>query len=239
MSFSNGPTVVTNGLVLALDAGDRNSYVSGSNTWFDLTGVNNGTLTNGPTFDSGSGGSIVFDGTNDYVEIPGTQFRNLLSTDCTISLFLGFENKSGLTFPTIIGSMTFGSSWQGWRIVADNVSNILFFSNASGVNGNSQDNLEFNYTLPNNINTLTHLTATWVASTREKKTYVNGVLTNSGISTRAFSANSTNMQIGRTSEGFGDNYLRGKIPSIQIYNRALSADEVLQNYNATKGRFGL
>jgi hypothetical protein len=239
MSFNNGPTIVTNGLVLALDAGDRNSYVSGSNTWFDLTGANNGTLTNGPTFNSGSGGSIVFDGTNDYVEIPGTQFRNLLSTDCTISLFLGFENKSGLTFPTIIGSMTFDNPWRGWRIVADNVSNILFFSNASGVNGNSQDSLEFNYTLPNNINTLTHLTATWVASTREKKTYVNGVLTNSGISTRAFSANSTNMQIGRTSEGFGDNYLRGKIPSIQIYNRALSADEVLQNYNATKGRFGL
>jgi hypothetical protein len=240
MSVKGGPNTVTSGLVLELDAGNIKSYPRSGTTWFDKSGnANNGTLTNGPTFNTGSLGSIVFDGVDDYVEIPGTQFRNLLSTDCTISLFLGFENKSGLTFPTIIGSMTFGSSWQGWRIVADNVSNILFFSNASGVNGNSQDNLEFNYTLPNNINTLTHLTATWVASTREKKTYVNGVLTNSGISTRVFSANSTNMQIGRTSEGFGDNYLRGKIPSIQIYNRALSADEVLQNYNATKGRFGL
>ena len=69
MSFNNGPTIVTNGLVLALDAGDKNSYVSGSTTWFDLTGVNNGTLVNGPTFNSGSGGSIVFDGVDDYVNL--------------------------------------------------------------------------------------------------------------------------------------------------------------------------
>ena len=67
MSFSNAPTVVTNGLVLSLDAGDRNSYVSGSTTWFDLAGTNNGTLTNGPTFNTGSFGSIVFDGVDDYV----------------------------------------------------------------------------------------------------------------------------------------------------------------------------
>jgi len=176
---------------------------------------------------------------NDYAEIPGEQFRNLLSTDCTISLFLGFENKSGLTFPNIIGSMNFGGSWIGWRIVAYNVSNILWFVNASGVNGASQDDLEFNYTLPNNINILTHLTATWVSSTREKKTYVNGVLTNSRISTRTFSANSTNMQIGRASEGFGDNYLNGKISLIHSYNRVLTASVVLQIYIATQGRFGL
>jgi hypothetical protein len=240
MAVKGGPNTVTFGLVLELDAGNIKSYPTTGTTWFDKSGNrNNGILTNGPTFKTGSLGSIVFDGVNDYVEIPGTQFQNLLSTDCTISLFLGFENKSGLTFPTIIGSMTFDNPWRGWRIVAYNVSNILWFVNASGVDGASQDDLEFNYTLPNNINTLTHLTATWIASTREKKTYVNGVLTNSSISTRAFSANSTNMQIGRASEGFGNNYLRGKIPSVQIYNRALTPAEVLQNYNATKGRFNL
>jgi hypothetical protein len=240
MSAFGGPNIIEDGLVLYLDAGNRKSYPGSGTTWFDKSGRgNNGTLINGPTFNTGSLGSVVFDGVNDYVEIPGTQFQNLLSTDCTISLFLGFENKSGLTFPTIIGSMNFGGSWRGWRIVAYNVSNILWFVNASGVDGASQDDLEFNYTLPNNINTLTHLTATWIASTREKKTYVNGVLTNSSISTRAFSANSTNMQIGRASEGFGNNYLRGKIPSVQIYNRALTPAEVLQNYNATKGRFNL
>ena len=94
MSFNNGPTVVTNGLVLALDAGDRNSYVSGSTTWFDLTGVNNGTLTNGPTFNTGSGGSIVFDGVDDYVNL-GANSSNYSRTSFTIDSWVKFTNSGG------------------------------------------------------------------------------------------------------------------------------------------------
>jgi len=86
MSFNNGPTIVTNGLVLALDAGDKNSYVSGSTTWFNLTGVNNGTLTNGPTFNTGSGGSIVFDGTNDRVQLPNALITG--TGDFTVSAWV-------------------------------------------------------------------------------------------------------------------------------------------------------
>ena len=68
MSFAHSPKIVTDGLVLALDAGNVKSYVSGSTTWFDKSGfVNNGTLTNGPTFSSVNGGGIIFDGTDDYV----------------------------------------------------------------------------------------------------------------------------------------------------------------------------
>ena len=67
MAFGNGPRIITNGLVLALDAADRNSYVSGSTTWTDLSGNGrNATLTNGPTFNSENGGCIVFDGVDDY-----------------------------------------------------------------------------------------------------------------------------------------------------------------------------
>ena len=76
MAFGNGPRIVTNGLVLALDASDRNSYVSGSSTWFDVSGVgNNGTLTNGPTFNSTNQGSVVFDGANDSTEFAGGSFN--------------------------------------------------------------------------------------------------------------------------------------------------------------------
>jgi hypothetical protein len=63
--FANGK-IVTNGLVLCLDAADRTSYLGSGTTWFDLAGSNNGTLTNGPTFNSTNGGSIVFDGVDDY-----------------------------------------------------------------------------------------------------------------------------------------------------------------------------
>jgi hypothetical protein len=70
--------IVTDGLVLCLNASDRNSYVSGSTTWNDVSGRgNNGTLTNGPTFNSANGGSIVFDGTNDFVNCGNNTSLNL------------------------------------------------------------------------------------------------------------------------------------------------------------------
>ena len=70
MGFYRGPNIVTDGLVLVLDAANPTSYISGSTTWRDLSGNNNsGSLVNGPTFNSVNGGSIVFDGSNDYVEI--------------------------------------------------------------------------------------------------------------------------------------------------------------------------
>lgn len=68
MGLTHSPKIVTNGLVLALDAANNKSYPGSGVTWYDLSGNgNNGTLTNGPTFNVGNLGSIVFDGTNDYV----------------------------------------------------------------------------------------------------------------------------------------------------------------------------
>ena len=69
MSYSNGPTIVTDGLVLALDAGDRNSYPGSGTTWNDLAGSNNLTLYNSPSFSSNNGGHFLFDGANDYMTI--------------------------------------------------------------------------------------------------------------------------------------------------------------------------
>ena len=75
--FAHSPKIVTDGLVLALDAGNTKSYVSGSTTWFDKSGGgNNGTLINGPTFSSANGGSIVFDGVDDYVLVNKTLMAN-------------------------------------------------------------------------------------------------------------------------------------------------------------------
>ena len=65
--FANNAPIVTDGLVFYVDAGNSNSYPGSGTTWSDLIGSNDGALTNGPTFDSANGGSIVFDGTNDYV----------------------------------------------------------------------------------------------------------------------------------------------------------------------------
>ena len=75
MAFSFSPRIVTDGLVLYLDAANQRSYPGSGTTWSDISrGGNNGTLVNGPTFDPGNGGSIVFDGVDDYVSIPDINF---------------------------------------------------------------------------------------------------------------------------------------------------------------------
>jgi hypothetical protein len=90
--------IVTSGLVLALDAADKNSYPGSGTTWTDLSGNgNNGTLVNGPTFSSANGGSIVFDGVDDYVTC-GTNSSTLVSS-MTISstfLFISYTNATHL-----------------------------------------------------------------------------------------------------------------------------------------------
>jgi hypothetical protein len=207
--FANGPTIVTNGLVLALDAGDKNSYVSGSTTWFDLTGVNNGTLTNGPTFDSGSGGSIVFDGTNDYVT--GSSSNLSEYTLCAMVKVLAYKIGGGILGGTNTANayLQIGGS-NNWQF-----NNAFIFNNTPVLS---------QWAYINGVQT----------STSTQLLYLNGNLV---TSTSGTSNLGTGYVIGRRE--LSSVYLNCQIGLAQIYNRALTASEVLQNYNATKGRFGL
>ena len=100
MSLNHSPKIVTDGLVLCLDAASRKSYPGSGTTWFDRSGNgNNGTLTNGPTFSSDNGGSIVFDGTNDYVNC-GTTLGNFGTSNFTINFF--FKTSTSLHPRTFI-----------------------------------------------------------------------------------------------------------------------------------------
>lgn len=242
MAVYAGPEIIENGLVLSLDAGNRKSYLGSGTTWTDLSGRGNtGTLTNGPTYNSSNGGSLTFDGTDDYISLPNAGIRNLLSTDCTISLICSYSTKVGLIFPTLIGSMSFGGNWAGWRLVFTASNRTLAFSNASGINGGNQSTLDFNYTFPDNANQFTHVSCTWIASTKAKNTYINGVLTNStASSTYGFGENTTEgVRIASLSNGQGDNFFSGRVANTILYNRALTAAEIQQNFNALRGRFGI
>ena len=96
--FANGK-IVTDGLVLCLDAADLNSYPTTGTTWFDLAGSNNGTLTNGPTFSgTGASSSIVFDGVDDYVSVSGNDSTNLPG-DYTVEIWVNTESIS--TSPSV------------------------------------------------------------------------------------------------------------------------------------------
>ena len=92
MTIGYGPTVVTDGLVLALDAADRNSYPGSGTTWTDLSGNgNNGTLDNSVTYTSNNGGGLSFDGTDEIVLLP----KIITTNDFTVCQFISYISDTG------------------------------------------------------------------------------------------------------------------------------------------------
>jgi hypothetical protein len=236
MAFNYSPKIVTDGLVLYLDAANQYSYVSGSTSWNDISrGGNNGTLTNGPTYSSANGGSIVFDGTNDYVTIP-YQLSLRLSSQGTLNVWCYPTTLSQGQFAGLIGMTTSGTSGgQSYLIHWRKFNNTI----QAAIQNNGTYNI-IETPLPTSI-AWYNFTFTWNGS------FLN--LYQNGISVATPIAQTINAQAltagvdvgGRMFQGDGGNqgYFTGYIPNTQIYNRALSATEVLQNYNATKTRFGL
>jgi hypothetical protein len=212
--YANGK-IVTDGLVLSLDAADRNSYVSGSLVWNDVSGNGNaGTLTNGPTFDSGSGGNIVFDGVNDYL------LMSRQSTFTTELTYCGFIYPTNLTGNRAIFSFR-GTllQVQGNGIVYwANITNSSALFTATGLNLNQWNFISISHN--NN-----QVTAYYNSNNLGTVTLVNPLT--------SYSYN----EIARFGEG--DRQFAGSLGNFLFYNRALSAQEVLQNYNAQKSRFGL
>jgi len=233
MAFANGGKIITNGLVLTLDALDRNSYVSGSTTWVDVSGnTNSGSLINGPTFDSGSISSIVFDGVNDYAE---SKVINLANNG-TVSVWI---YKTGNGLPDGGGVVDFFSNVNiggtaGWAVGMNvNTSKVDFYIANNG--GFGVENFS---TASIANNTWYNVVCTYNGTS--KIIYINGVQD----ATYASSVNGTNStdKWGVASRVQGPSGLRcfkGNIPIVQVYNRALTATEITQNYNAQKSRFNL
>ena len=223
MSFGNGPRIVTDGLILSLDAADKNSYPGSGTTWTDLSGNNNsGSLVNGPTFNSANGGSIVFDGTNDIVN---TSY--ISSNAFTWSVWFK-TNVVASSYRNIISIPT----PNYMLLLLDGLSPNLGFWTSDGLTGQS-------------LSTPTISVNTWYnavfvregnSTTNGYKTYVNSVSYGTA-NTGTWTASSTISLGGRTDDGI--QYMNGNISQVSIYNRALSAVEISQNYNAQKPRFNL
>jgi hypothetical protein len=255
MAGTVAPNMVTDGLVLYLDAANTKSYPGSGTTWTDIAGFQNtGILTNGPTFNSGNAGAIVFDGTNDYINC-GNNTSLQITTSITVETWIYFTSLTNNSDLSLISkySNAGGSSYQGW---------ILFKSTSNYINlgpgGTGGPNInEFAWLATSNgnvtgatlgtgeqavLNTWTHIVGVFDSLTNSMQIYTNGALKRSAVRTGQTSGvllnSPRNICIGGTPD---DNarYIQGKIPTTKIYNRALSAQEVLQNYNATKTRFGL
>jgi hypothetical protein len=234
----HGPQpIVTNGLVLALDAANQKSYVSGSTIWRDLSGNgNSGSLTNGPAFSSANGGSIVFDGSDDVVNgsINGSIFTGSFTQSSWIyklnatQIWQGvFSNSVGINYTYL---MTFGNG------------SVAAPYNSVGANqvGISESGIFLD--IGTHINKWLNIIITKTGSTLNIYCYKDGVLLqNSGtINWNGGNFNtSNNYLLGRHWLGGSVINLQGNIANTLLYNRVLSTSEIQQNYNAQKSRFNL
>jgi hypothetical protein len=226
MSTKYSPQIVTSGLVLALDAANKVSYPGTGTTWYDLSGnANTSTLINGPTFNGGNGGNFSFNGTNQYADC-GNVLASL--TNLTLECFVKFGTQSALYGGVISKTL---SNANGYEIRIDSYTSTTTSLVFRYVGDNAAVGFNTNFT--NGV--WYHVVAT--GTNGSQKTYVNGIQVNSTTYALSPSVNSNSLLIAKLT--YGALYVNMIMGCVRIYNRALTATEILQNYNATKTRFGL
>jgi hypothetical protein len=232
--------IVTDGLVLCLDAANRRSYPGSGTTWYDMSGnLKHGTLTNGPTFSATNGGSLVFDGTDDYVSTGA-----LSGSFSSFSVFIWFYPTSVTNYENPIDcnyAYNANTGNIGPRLEVNGVGNLAWvYSN--NVNDN---NTYYSHAVITSglAESKWHCSAiTYSGSSNSSSTYYNGLQTlisrtTSGSPT-GFIGTINGANIGRGfNRGGPERIFTGRVPFVCIYNKSLSSQEILQNYNATKGRF--
>jgi hypothetical protein len=233
MSLAHSPRIITDGLVLCLDAANPKSYPGSGTTWTDLSGNgNNGTLVNGVGYNGSNLGSLSFDGVDDYVDFTSEPDLNgksfsagcwFKTTDTDMRLIQNcntgnFGTKNG--FQISVTSSTFSNTG-----VTNTFGNAVTFSSVSSTpytNGNWH-----------------FICLTFNTTTGRAELYLDGNFSAFGTNTGLIGANmnGAGLQIGRSNSGF--QYLTGNISNAFMYNRALTAQEIQQNYNALRSRYSI
>lgn len=232
MGLFHSPRIVTDGLVLHLDAANTKSYPGSGTTWLDMSGNgNNNTLTNGPTYNTGSMGSINFDGVDDHC--------------------LGTINSSVFNGAHTIGCWFYRRTIKTWSALFSNNVNttscslLTFISsgNTIGINQSGVSATSIAIDLgADHLNKWIYcvMTIAEPGTGGAVKVYAfkDGSLLKASGTLYWTLSTSSNYYIGRHWAGATQIH-DGYIPSIQVYNRALSEDEIKQNFSATRGRFGI
>jgi hypothetical protein len=218
--------IVTSGLTMLLDAGFIPSYPKSGLTWNDLSyNGNNGTLTNDPTYNSSNGGTIVFDGTNDYVNGPAISAQ--LTGDITVEGWI-YITSGPSDWVRIIGTGANPSGNRTFGLWYD-VNRRLLWQRYGTNNVGVQPTNVLNY------NTWYYVAAT--TSGNSHSVYLNGTSIGSSTVAGPWTASNETTTIG-SAVGI-HTFLTGNISIARIYTRGLSASEILQNFNSQKSRFGL
>ena len=235
MAIGYNPTLVTNGLVLCLDAGNIKSYLGSGTTWTDqISNANNGTLQGSPGFSSLNGGVITFNGTNQYADCGYNPIIYNLTTNFSVEAWVRWT-----------GAVATTGNGQWMLANVDHLSSTiggfqLGYVPSLGIHFSTYGNLQqaSSGTVPV-INTWYHLVGV-KSSTFGYVIYVNGVSAGTNAATTNAGVGQRNLRIAhRERDGASAGYFPGYIPSVKIYNVALTASQVQQNFNALRGRFGI
>ena len=226
MAIFYNPRTVTDGLVLALDAGNRKSYPGSGTTWTDLSGRGNtGTLQNSPTYDTNNLGSFSLDGVDDRILI-----------SCNNSTIRTFNSTTQfiIKLPTYSGGQRCILSYRtggGGSLYIGKASNGIFcFYDQLSTSSFTVGNIASNATVI--------CTVTCDATNNLLSTYINGTLAGSASRTGWISTYHTSLYLGWDAGGTNE-YMLGNFYQFSHYNRVLTAAEVSQNFNALRGRFSI
>ena len=238
------PRIVTDGLVLYLDAANTKSYHGSGTAWTDLSvSQTSASLFNGPTFDSSNGGSISFDGTNDYGSIPS--ISSILNNQYSLQAWVKIPSVYPASASMFITNRSGSDEVVSFQFAFDNRA-IPIIWNPNGVannrtvvgtvgRGSTAIYVYRTGSLTGNQWALLTLTVGSSISL-----YYNGLLSMVSASSGTFQNPNVNIRLGNQyGVGLNDYPVQGNIAQMAVYNRALSADEVLQNYESTRERFGV
>jgi hypothetical protein len=245
MATNYNPRTITDGLVLCLDAANRKSYPGSGTTWTDLSGRgNNGTLVNGVGYNSANFGSLSFDGSNDYVNMGNSQAGNFGTSNFSINAFFKFTstgNNSGIFCKSIGDNPT---TSYGWLLNIPGGTELGFAMATTNGGWGSSGSYSCKST-GSSINDGNWRMVTIVGDRTQTNIsmYINGTLQTlqeyaGGLNlfnTVGNVTNTYNLVLGNESDA--SHPFNGNIAQASIYNRALTAVEISQNYNALKSRY--
>jgi hypothetical protein len=224
MGIAYNTSVVRDGLVLYLDAANSKSYPGSGTTWNNLMGTNNGTLTNGVTFNSNLKGSFNFDGIDDHVSFSSNPpLTNQVTVEAWVNVsvttpngnswIIGREGSYRLLYSVNSFQWVCATSNNGWYTTGTSIS--------ASISATS------------NIH---QVVATYNGS--NIKLYVDGSLLSTGSTISGNILNSGAYNLFK-SGAFNIDYGKGNLFIHRLYNRALTDSEIKQNFNATRGRYGI
>ena len=228
MTIGYGPSIVTSGLVLALDAADRNSYPGSGTTWTDLSGINSsGELVNSPTYNSSNLGYFQFV-TDDYARIPNNTALDTQTPTVEVWVKTNATDQAGFWFEKGTVNTQYSLFQEGTAIRWRQNFTIGGITNLS-------------ITTATYMNTTSWYQVVGTYTSGARRLYINGTLVNSDAQSGTIATDTGGMSIGVYGGYSGGRgyYYNGNLAVCRIYNRALTAAEIQQNFNATRSRFGI